>query len=79
MTAPRLSTLVLAELGLAGCVAYPAPGPYVPPPGPVYVAPAPPPAAYVAPAPRVHAPPRRRVWVPRQCDRWGRCWGGYWR
>lgn len=63
----------LAALGLAGCVAYPAPPPRpvaVAPP-PVYVAPAPPPAVYAP-------PPRRRVWVPRRCDAYGRCWGGRW-
>ena len=67
----RLLLPMLAGLGLAGCVAYPQPVAYAPPPPrPVYVAPAPP--VYVAPAPR-------RVWVPRRCDRWGRCYGGYWR
>lgn len=66
-----------AGVGLAGCVAYPAPGGYVPAPAPYY---APPPRAYVAPPPRAYvAPPPRRYWVPRQCDRRGRCWGGYWR
>lgn len=67
---------LLAGLGLAGCVAYPAPPPGPPPmvyaPAPVV---APPPPVYVAPAPR----PPRRVWVPRRCDVYGRCWGGYWR
>jgi len=64
--------LLSGSLGLAGCVAYPAPRPvYVGPPPPVYVAP--PPPVYVAP------PPPPRVWVPRRCDYWGRCWGGYWR
>jgi len=62
---------VLAGFGLAGCVAYPAPPPYAPPPRPVYAGP--PPPVYVAP------PPRRRYWVPRRCDAWGRCRGGYWR
>lgn len=71
---PRLAPLAaFAGLGLAGCVAYPAPGPYGPPPAPVYVAPAPP------PPPVYVAPPPRRYWVPRRCDAWGRCWGGYWR
>ncbi|HWT10286.1 MAG TPA: hypothetical protein VN329_14060 [Roseomonas sp.] len=63
----------LAGLGLAGCVAYPAaPPPYAGPPMPVYVAPAPPPPVYVRPV------PRQRVWVPRRCDAYGRCRGGYW-
>jgi hypothetical protein len=67
----------LAGIGLAGCVAYPAPVAYAPPPGPYH---APPPRVYVAPPPRAYvAPPPRRQWVPRRCDRWGRCWGGYWR
>lgn len=66
----RLLMLGLAGFGLAGCVAYTEPLGYVPPPRPVYVAP---PPVYVAPR------PPRRVWVPRRCDRWGRCWGGYWR
>lgn len=74
----RLTLPILAVAGLAGCVAYPQPVAYAPaappPPAPVYVAPPPPPpaAVYVAPRPR-------RVWVPRRCDAWGRCWGGYWR
>lgn len=74
----RLVLPVLAGAGLAGCVAYPAPVAYAPPPRPVYVAP---PAAYVAPPPaRVYVDPRpRRQWVPRRCDAYGRCWGGYWR
>jgi hypothetical protein len=75
----RLAVLGLAATGLAGCVAYQEPVGYVPPPGPVYVAP--PPAVYVAPPPRrVYRPYHpRRNWVPRRCDAWGRCWGGYWR
>lgn len=62
-------------LGLGGCVVEPAV--VAPAPAPVYVAPAP----YYAPPPRpvYVAPAPRRVWVPRRCDRWGRCWGGYWR
>lgn len=70
----RLLLPVLAGLGLAGCVAYPAP----PPPRPVYVAPAP---VYAPPPPPVYAPPpprRQRVWVPRRCDAYGRCYGGRW-
>jgi hypothetical protein len=66
----RLLMLGLAAGALSGCVAYTEPVAYVPPPPPVYVAP---PPVYVAP------PPPPRVWVPRRCDRWGRCWGGYWR
>lgn len=73
MTGTRLVLPILAGLGLAGCVAYPVAQPYGPPPRAVYVAPAPPPAVYVAPS------PPRRHWVPRRCDAWGRCWGGYWR
>ncbi len=71
MIAPRILIPILAGLGLSGCVVGP-PQPvyYAPRPGPVYVAP--PPGAYVAPRPR-------RVWVPRRCDRYGRCFGGYWR
>ena len=74
MTIRRMLLPVLAGAGVAGCVAYPAPVAYAPPPPParVYVAPPPPAAVYVA-------PPPRRVWVPRRCDAWGRCWGGYWR
>lgn len=67
MTKHRLLLPVLAALGLAGCVAYPAPG-YGPPPRAVYAGP---PSAYYAP------PYHHRRWhhAPR-CDRWGRCWGG---
>jgi hypothetical protein len=72
MTIPRPWLPVLAGIGLAGCVAYPAPVAYAPPPRPVYVGPPPPAAVYVAPRPRRH-------WVPRHCDGWGRCRGGYWR
>ncbi|WP_198371600.1 hypothetical protein [Roseomonas rosulenta] len=74
----RLFLPVLAGAGLAGCVAYQEPVAYAPPPRPVYVAP---PPVYVAPPPaRVYVQPRpRRYWVPRRCDAWGRCWGGYWR
>ena len=74
MTLRHVLVPVLACLGLAGCVAYPA----GPPPGPVY-APAPPPA-FVGPPPAVYiAPvPRRRVWVPGGCDRYGRCHRGRW-
>jgi hypothetical protein len=65
--------LLIAAAGLAGCVAYPAPVAYAPAPRPVPVHAAPPPAAvYVAPRPR-------RQWVPRRCNAYGRCWGGYWR
>jgi hypothetical protein len=76
----RLAMLGLAATGLAGCVAYQDPVAYAPqpvyvaPPPPVYVAPAPPPRRYYA---RPYHP--RRAWVPRRCDAWGRCWGGYWR
>ena len=63
MNAFRLAVPICAAFALAGCVAYPA--------APVAYAP-PPGPVYVAP----HA---RRVWVPRQCDRYGRCRGGYWR
>jgi|GEM_PF-3585947 len=65
----------LVLLGLGGCVVEPVGGGVAP--VPVYVAPRP----YYAPPPRplFVAPPPRRHWVPRQCDRWGRCWGGYWR
>ena len=72
----RLMLPLLAVAGLAGCVAYPQePVAYAPAaPPPAYYAPPPPPPAtvYVAPRPR-------RVWVPRRCDAWGRCWGGHWR
>lgn len=69
----RMSLLLLALAApvLGGCVAYPAPVAYAPPPAPVYAAP-PPAAVYIA-------PPPARYWVPRRCDAWGRCWGGYWR
>lgn len=71
---PLRTLPLLTALGLAGCVAYPA----APPPQPVYVRPAPP--AYVAPPPPVYVTPtpRRRVWVPGGCDRYGRCWRGRW-
>lgn len=73
----RLFLTVLAGAGLAGCVPYQDVA-YAPPPRPVYVAP-PPGPVYVAPPPdRVYVQPRRR-WVPRRCDVYGRCWGGYWR
>ncbi|MBR0681662.1 hypothetical protein GXW74_14295 [Roseomonas eburnea] len=76
MLGMRLLLPFCAGLGLVGCIAYPAPVPYAAGPygtAPVYVEPAPPPArVYVAPPPRRH-------WVPRRCDAWGRCWGGYWR
>jgi hypothetical protein len=71
----RLRLLPLAALlGLAGCAVYAEPPP-------VYVAPRPPPPAYYPPPPVYYAPPPppRRHWVPRRCDGWGRCWGGYWR
>jgi hypothetical protein len=69
----RLLLPILAGAGLAGCVAYPAPVEYAPPPPrPVYIAPPPPAAVYVQPRPR-------RYWVPRRCDAYGRCRGGYWR
>lgn len=76
----RILLSVAAGAGLAGCVAYPEPVAYAPPPHrpvyvappPVYVAPRPPPSVYVAPRPR-------RAWVPRRCNPAGRCWGGYWR
>ena len=81
MTAFRRARPIFAAFALSGCVAYPAaPVAYAPPPRPVYVAPAP---VYVAPRPPPRgyyvAPHARRVWVPRQCDRHGRCRGGYWR
>ncbi|CAH0204522.1 hypothetical protein [Roseomonas sp. CECT 9278] len=74
----RLICVSLAGAGLAGCVAYQEPVAYAPPPRPVYAAPGP---VYVAPPPeRVYVQPRpRRQWVPRRCDGYGRCWGGYWR
>ena len=74
MRRSRLLLPALASLGLAGCVAYPvAEPPPRPPPRVVYAAPGPPPPVYVEPV------PRRRVWVPRRCDAYGRCWGGHWR
>ncbi len=78
----RLPVLAISALSLAGCVAYTEPVAYVPPPAPpVYVAPPPPPVYAPPPGPPVYvapAPPGR-YWVPRRCDAWGRCWGGYWR
>jgi hypothetical protein len=73
----RLLWAPLVLVGLGGCVVHPAGGVYAPARAPVYVAPRP----YYAPAPRpvYVAPAPRRVWVPRQCNRYGRCWGGYWR
>jgi hypothetical protein len=73
----RLLWAPLVLVGLGGCVVHPAGGVYAPARAPVYVAPGP----YYAPAPRpvYVAPAPRRVWVPRQCNRYGRCWGGYWR
>ena len=71
MSMPRLLLPVLAGLSLAGCVAYPA-GPPPGPPRPVYVDAGPPPPVYVQPV------PRRRVWVPGRCDRYGRCYRGRW-
>ncbi|WP_211861558.1 hypothetical protein [Neoroseomonas soli] len=71
MMRTRLILPLLAGLGLGGCVAYPAPVAYAPQPGPVY--------AYPPPAAVYGAPPPARYWVPRRCDGWGRCWGGYWR
>jgi hypothetical protein len=71
MMTSRLLLPVLAGIGLAGCVAYPVAGP--PPPRVVYATPGPPAPVYVQPA------PRRRVWVPRRCDPYGRCRGGFWR
>jgi hypothetical protein len=80
MIVRRLLLPILAGAGLAGCVAYQEPvgvG-YVPPPPRPYYAP---PPVYAAPPPsRVYVrPPPRRQWVPRRCDRYGRCYGGYWR
>ncbi len=75
----RILMPVLAGAGLAGCVAYQEPVAYAPA-RPVYYAPQPGPV-YVAPRPeRVYVQPRaRRQWVPRRCDGYGRCGGGYWR
>ena len=81
MIVRRLLLPILAGAGLSGCVAYQEPvgvG-YVPPPPRPYLCAAARPMSRRRPRGSMFGRAPRRQWVPRRCDGYGRCWGGYWR